>query len=54
MARQQLIHQRDSPLRGDIGKPYKTRMGCRLPEDELAEIRIYRDQDSILFGRSME
>lgn len=54
MARQQPIHQRDSPLHGDIGKPHQARMGRSLPEDELAEIRIYRDQDSILFGRSME
>ena len=54
MARQQLIHQRDSPLRGDIGKPHQARMGCRLPEDEFAEIRVYRDQDSVVLGRSME
>lgn len=54
MARQQLIHQRDSALRGDIGKPHQARMGCRLSEDEFAEIGVYRDQDSVVLGRSME
>lgn len=54
MARQELTHQRDSSLRGDIGKPHQARMGCLLPEDQFPEIRVYRDQDSVVLGRSME
>ncbi len=54
VASKELTHQRDPPLRGDIGKPHQARMGCRLPEDELAEIRVYRDQDSVVLGRPME
>jgi len=29
-------------------------MGCRLPEDQFAEIRVYRDQDSVVLCRSVE
>ena len=29
-------------------------MGCRLSENEFAEIRVYRDQDSVVLGRSVE
>lgn len=54
MAPQELTHQRDPSGCGNIGKPHQARMGCRLPEDELAEIRVYRDQDSIVLGRPME